>query len=299
MKGLIFDVQRFCLHDGPGIRTVIFFKGCPLNCIWCANPEGQDFSINIFFSKEKCKKDCFDCVNLCKQNAISKNKGNLSIDYKKCNFCNLCIERCPNQALKKVGDWYTIDELAAIAFKDIKFFGRSGGGVTFSGGEPTGQIGFLKLLVDRLKKFNLHLCLETCGYFEYSRCVDTIKKIDLIYFDLKILDNEKAKIYTGNDFNKIGLNLKKLSKEVGNRIVARIPLIPGITTKQNNLKKIKELLQEAGVYNLELLPFHKLGIKKFEMLGKKNKLNDICMISEEEIEEYLNFFDSFNVKIEK
>ena len=194
---------------------------------------------------------------------------------------------------------YTIDELATIAIKDIKFFERSGGGVTFSGGEPTGQIDFLKLLVDKLKKLNLNLCLETCGYFEYNRCIDTLKKIDLIYFDLKILDNEKAKVYTGNDFNTIELNLKKLSKEVGNRLVIRIPLIPGITTKQNNLKKIKELLQETSVYDLELLPFHKLGIKKYEMLGKKNKLSNIHMISKEETEEYLKFFDSFNVKIEK
>jgi len=299
MKGLVFDIQRFSLHDGPGIRTVIFFKGCPLQCSWCSNPEGQDAFINIFFLMDKCRKDCFKCVNLCKNDAIKKSNNIVIIDYSKCNYCSICIEKCPYNALKKVGNWYSLEELVCIVSKDIKFYERSSGGVTFSGGEPTFQIDFLKILVNKLKKLQMSLCLETCGYFDYDKCISTLRKMDLIYFDLKVLDNMEAELYTGKGIDIIENNLKRLSSVVSEKITIRFPLIPGITTKNHNLNKIKKLLADNKINNIELLPFHKLGIKKYEMLSKKNKLKNVHLLSEEEEVKYLNFFSSFNVRIEQ
>ena len=299
LEGLIFDIQRFSLHDGPGIRTVIFFKGCPLNCAWCANPEGQDSFINFLFLKDKCKNECFECVKYCKQNAIKKSGDKVSIDYSKCNFCEACVEKCSRNALKKVGEWNSIDEIITIILKDIKFYEKSGGGVTFSVGEPTRQIGFLKILVDRLKKLNIDLCLETCGSFDYHKSVDILKKMDLIYFDLKVIDDGEARLYTGSDISVIKQNLAKLSNIVGKKITVKVPLISGMTTKEQNLFKIKEILNRYNLNNIELLPFHKLGTKKYEMLGRKNKIKDIELLSEAELESHLKFFNSFNVIVER
>jgi pyruvate formate lyase activating enzyme len=209
------------------------------------------------------------------------------------------VNECPYDALKITGKWYGLEELIYTVTKDIKFYERSDGGITFSGGEPTCQIDFLEVLVNKLKEFNVHLCLETCGYFDYDKCIDTLREIDLIYFDLKILDNRDAELYTGKGINIIKKNLKKLAAEAAEKITVRLPLIPGITTKNNNLSRIRKILSDNKIGNIQLLPFHKFGLKKYEMLHKKKHLKNAKLLSEEEVNTISDFFYPFNVRVEQ
>ena len=298
IKGTIFDIQRFSLHDGPGIRTIVFFKGCPLKCQWCSNPEGFEKKFQILFSKNKCKHECSRCIDICEKKAVLKNNGKIEIDYSRCNFCRECIEICPNYALSISGKIYTVEELFDILIKDIKFFKKSGGGVTFSGGEALQQAEFLEELVNRLKYNNIHLCLETCGYFDYIKCKEILDKIDLIYFDLKIADDLNSLIYTGSRFSIIEENLKKLSKNYGDKVIIRIPLIPDITDTSENLVKIMKIMEKNHLNRLELLPFHKFGFGKYEALGLKNELKDAHLLCKSKLKDCANIFKDFDVKIE-
>jgi pyruvate formate lyase activating enzyme len=189
MDTLIVDLKRNSLDDGPGIRTVIFFKGCPLSCVWCQNPETKSALQEIYFNREDCL-DCKKCLEVCHKGAIDFS-NTYRIIRAECDLCGNCIENCPTNALKFAGKKYEINELVKIILKDKIFYENSGGGVTLSGGEPTLHIDYLNQLLKKLKKNNIHICLETCGYYNNRKFNDLILPyLDLIYFDLKLYDLE-------------------------------------------------------------------------------------------------------------
>ena len=247
MQGTIFNIQRFCVNDGPGIRTTVFLKGCPLSCVWCHNPESQRFEPEILFYKDKCT-GCGRCVGI---TAADKN------------FV------CFNGAKEICGKTVSADEVTAEVLKDKPFYENSGGGVTLSGGEPLAQYDFSLELLKKAKENGIHTAVETCGYAERSKILEIAKYIDLFLFDYKETDPELHKEYTGFD-NKIILeNLKALS-DAGSKIILRCPIIPGFNDRAEHFKGISETADKfGGIEHIEIEPFHPLGESKYSALNRE------------------------------
>lgn len=264
---LVVDIKRDSLEDGPGIRSVVFFKGCPLRCIFCHSPETQDPKVDIAFSAGECLR-CGKCADSCPQGAIDLSRAK-RIDRGRCMRCGQCVSVCPGKALRKIGQFYPVDSLVEILMRDLPFYRHSGGGVTLSGGECTLYPNYLESLLKRLKARQIHLVLETCGYFSYDIFKQKILPyLDLIYYDIKIADSEIHQKYTGKTNRKILDNLYRLLQEKPAAVHPRIPLIPGITATSDNLAAIVDLLCEAGAENVSLLPYNPLGIEMAVSLGR-------------------------------
>lgn len=273
MKGIVTDIQRFSVHDGPGIRTLIFLKGCPLRCPWCCNPETQLKEREIAFYEFKCI-GCNNCFKVCPQSAILQT-GNLRVDRSRCNLCGACVEVCPSGALKIIGDAMTVDEVYAVIEKDRIFYEKSGGGVTFSGGEPLGQIDFLIGLLDRVKEAGIHTAVETSGYAEWTVFEKMKEKVDLFLYDLKILDEVKHRDIIRVENRVILDNLQKLVKE-GVNVVVRIPVIPELTHNGYNIENILKFVSSLEkIKSIHLLPYHKLGKSKYKHSGRDYELESI------------------------
>ncbi|MFX0011594.1 MAG: glycyl-radical enzyme activating protein, partial [Candidatus Hermodarchaeota archaeon] len=263
---LLVDIKRNALDDGPGIRTLIFFKGCPLSCAWCQNPEAKSQYKELSFNMNICS-ECGACIEECNQKAIDFSYK-FRIDRVKCNLCGKCIEVCPNHALKFVGQEYRIKDLVNIILKDRIFFQNSGGGVTLSGGEPLYHVNYVKDLVKVLKKEAIHICIETCGYYNREKFYELVLPyIDLIYFDLKIFNTELHTKYCKVSNERILANFEDLIKNKSIEIVPRIPLIPKITDTQDNLSKLADYLKKLNVRKIILLSYNPLWISKSWMIG--------------------------------
>jgi len=268
MKPLIVSIKRNSLDDGPGIRTVLFFKGCPLACIWCQNPETKSTAQEILFEKNNCL-DCRECGKICDLGAIDFSTP-YRIDRELCNLCGDCIAVCKGEALTFAGKEYSIDELLEIILKDTPFYDNSGGGITLTGGEPTFHMNYLRELLEKVKEHEIHVCLETCGYFKYDAFKEKIlDKIDLIYFDLKIYDEKNHKTYCKVSNQIILKNFELLLKEDSIEILPRIPLIPDVTSTTENLQKLADYLKSLKINDVGLLPYNPLWISKTEALGIK------------------------------
>lgn len=268
---LILSIKRNSLDDGPGIRSVVFFKGCPLNCRWCHNPESKSKEAELLFNAELCI-GCGSCMEMCPQKAILPGNPD-HVDRGRCSKCFVCITVCPSQALEIAGRSIEVDEVADELLRDRLFFLNSGGGVTLSGGEPTLFVDFVARLLRLLKNAGVHTLLETCGYFSARRFTETILPfLDLIYYDLKIIDPELHRIECGRH-NGLILNnfklLKSLSMGGGFTIVPRIPLIPGVTDREDNLKGLAVFLASYGVKEAVLLDYNPLWREKLSRLGLK------------------------------
>jgi len=266
-KGFITNLKRNSLDDGPGIRTVIFFKGCPLSCIWCQNPECIQLKQEIFYSPEDCLA-CYDCAEICPEDAF-----NFSLNYpliiEKCTYCGKCISQCKTKALKFVGTSYTVKELLDTILIDKPFFENSDGGITLSGGEATYQMQFLHSFLKQVKSNNIHVCLETCGLFNKETFFERILPfIDLIYFDLKIFDEKLHMKYCGVSNKKIFENFTALLESKAVEILPRIPLIPKITLNDKNLNQWANYLENLGIKKIELLPYNPLWHPKVYSIGK-------------------------------
>ena len=247
VKGTVFNIQRFCVNDGPGIRTTVFLKGCPLSCVWCHNPESQRFEPEILFYKDKCT-GCGRCK------------------------CVTAADRdfvCFNGAKEICGKTVSANEVTAEVLKDKPFYKNSGGGVTLSGGEPLAQYDFSLELLKKAKENGIHTAIETCGYAEKSKILEIAKYVDLFLFDCKETDPELHKEYTGFD-NKIILdNLKALS-DAGSKIILRCPIIPGFNDRAEHFKGISEISGKlSGIEHIEVEPFHPLGESKYSALGRE------------------------------
>lgn len=263
-KGLIFDIKRDCSEDGPGIRTTVFFKGCPLACVWCHNPEGISPEPAISFSAERCDPDAcggYACLDVCplKVPGINPENKKIQIDHDACNRCDKCFDVCTPNALEPVGSWWTVKELIEKVLIDKKFFTSTGGGVTLSGGEPTLQMEFLHHFLVALKQENINTGLETSGMFPLKQFQTYILPyLDFIYFDLKLIHPEESRKFTGRSNEQIVGNFLFLNTDAAVPVIARIPLIPGITATENNLNGISQFLQKLGITACALMPYNPL-----------------------------------------
>ena len=262
---LIVDLRRDSAADGPGIRTVVFFKGCPLRCSFCHNPEAQDARPEIAFSRDKCI-ECALCQDACPQHVIDlANPARISRD--RCRRCGTCAAACAGGALRLIGASYEPEELARLVLRDLPFFRHSG--VTLSGGEPTMFPDYVEALLRLLKAEGVHVILETCGFFDYDVFAQKILPwLDGIFFDLKFADPAEHRKHTGQDNRMILANLRRLLADGGVEVLPRAPLIPGVTATPENLRGLAALLRELGAARVELLPYNPLGLDMYAALGK-------------------------------
>ncbi len=268
---LIFDIHRFALDDGPGIRTTVFMKGCPLSCAWCHNPESIRVERELAFYPDRCIL-CGSCKAVCPEAAISARPF-VHIDRDRCTSCGRCADICPAAAIRMMGKEYSLEELLEIILRDRHFFNVSGGGVTFSGGEPTLRMNYLNAALRALKAEKLHTAIQTCGMFDYADfSLNVIPFIDLIMFDIKFIDAAEHRRCTGQDNASILENFRRLTKDAGNKVLPRVPLVPGITATPGNLLEIASLLADLGYRRCGLLPYNPAGIEKRRIMGMKTTL---------------------------
>jgi pyruvate formate lyase activating enzyme len=264
---LIVDIKRGSLHDGPGIRSVVFFKGCPLRCSFCHSPETQNPNAEISFSARRCLR-CGRCVAACPEQAITLQSA-LRIDRDKCTGCGRCATACPEGALRSIGQPYRIDTLVEILLRDLPYYRHSHGGITLSGGECTLYPDYLEALLRILKARGIHVVLETCGYFHFEVFAQKILPyLDLIYYDVKIADPQAHQRCTGQPNQKILENLRRLLALKAVAVYPRVPLVPGLTATRENLSALVDLLIAAGADSVSLLPYNPLGTDMAGCLGR-------------------------------
>lgn len=272
-KKLIFDIKRDCSEDGPGIRTTVFFKGCPLSCTWCHNPEGISPRAGLSYAAERCDPDqCggYACLAVCPSNALMVDHENKKIqaDHDACTRCDLCFNVCTTSALEPVGTWWGVQELAEKVLVDKHFFQSTGGGVTLSGGEPTLQMEYLRDFLPELKKEEVNIGMETSGMFDADKFgSDILPYLDFIYFDLKLFSPEESRRYTGCSNEQIQKNFLFLHYEAGIPVSVRIPLVPGITATKVNLTAMAQFLRKHGVDACSLMPYNPTWHDKAVRLG--------------------------------
>lgn len=287
MKGILFNIQKCSIHDGPGIRTTIFLKGCLLRCIWCANPESQNCNPEIMLFPRKCI-GCGACCKICPEHAIVTTGTGFYTDRKKCRQCGNCTEICYAEARSLVGKQISAEELFKEIEKDAVFYGSSHGGITVSGGEPLLQPEFLHEFFCLCKQHGIATAIETCGYAKYDRFSILKDDLDLMYIDIKHFNAERHRELTGVDNGLILENIEKMDLWDVPMII-RTPIIPGINDEPENIMKIAEFCRELNnVEQYELLAYHKLGIGKYKSLGKPYELEDVEPPSREEMQKLVN-----------
>jgi pyruvate formate lyase activating enzyme len=266
-SGVIFDVKHYAVHDGPGIRVTVFLKGCPLRCAWCHSPESQNSKPEIIAHSERCI-GCGKCVEVCTQHTV-KSPG--QIDRDTCNQCGACVENCYAEALELIGKQTSIDEILAEINGDRELIMGSGGGVTVSGGEPLFQPGFTVELLKSLKENGYHTALDTSGYADWSILSEALEYTNLVLYDVKHMDNEKHREFTGVSNNLILENLGK-TLEMGKRVWIRVPLIPGVNDDKDHLRELAYYIRGLKVDSTYLLPYHTIGVAKYAALGREYKI---------------------------
>ncbi len=290
MKDYIFDIQRFCVKDGPGIRTTVFTKGCPLNCLWCHNPESKQKTPQLAFDGSKCL-GCGSCVNACDDGAII-SVG--EFDKSKCTLCGECVNACVG-ALEILGRDAQLDDVLQTVLSDKSFYDNSGGGLTVSGGEPLFSPEFTRRLLAKAKEQGIHTCLETSGFAKWEILEAIAPYVDLFLFDIKETDASLHKQYTGVDNGQILQNLFRLN-EIGAKIVLRCPIIPGYNDRNDHLKSIAGLSNQLdNVMHIEVLPYHSLGKSKSLLIGQEYPV-DAAVPDRQQVEDWLRIISSHTNK---
>lgn len=297
MKATIFNIQKFSIHDGPGIRTVVFFKGCPLRCKWCSNPESQMMHTQILWNREKCLH-CRLCETSCSAHSILFANNVFRFTYKSCTGCLTCTSQCPAKALEYMGKQMTVEEVMTEVLKDKDFYEESGGGVTLSGGEVLSQAEFAVALLKECKKSGLHTALETTGCAPFKTFQMVTELADLLLFDMKHYDKEKHREYTSASNESIIENMKSAVHD-GKHVIARIPVIPNVNNSLDDARGFCRLLQNIGIREVNLLPFHQFGERKYGQLGMDYEMKDVKALHPEDLQEFLQIFKEhgFDVKL--
>ena len=298
--GMIFNIQKFSINDGPGIRTVIFFKGCPLKCTWCANPESQEPRLQILWDAKKCLH-CNNCVMSCPTLAVKNLDGRIFVDHKKCSgagICSergICIEKCPGHALKPEGERKTVAEIMQVVIQDLPFYEESGGGVTLSGGEATMQPEFTIELLKALKAKNIHTAIETTGFCSPAIFHRIIEYLDLLLFDIKHWNENKHKEKTFVSNIPILKNMK-YAIDSGKDVLPRLPVIPNYNNSIEDARGFVQILKEVGAKRIQLLPFHQFGENKYTMLGREYEFSHVKQLQPSDLKDFQQIFIDAGIK---
>jgi pyruvate formate lyase activating enzyme len=294
-ESLIFDIKRYAINDGPGIRVVVFFKGCNMHCAWCHNPESISSKVEKMYAPAKCIK-CGSCVDACPEHAITLTPDGIITDPELCKMCGKCAEVCPTKAIEMSGKAMSVSEIMDIIEKERIFFDQSGGGVTFSGGEPLVHTKMLIRLLDECGKRGIHRAVDTAGNVSAETILEVAKRTDLFLYDIKMIDSDLHKKWTNAGNEKILFNLKILA-EAGKHIIIRIPLIGGINDTDKNIELTAKFIAElAGEKKLvHLLPYHSIAENKYKKLGKSDDFEKLKEPGMEMIERAIAKFGEYGI----
>jgi len=296
MHGLVLDIHRFAIHDGPGIRTLVLMKGCPLRCLWCSTPESQATHPEIMYFDLYCKK-CGRCLQACLLGAISLSTSDrVVLNRKICTQCGQCVEECSNNALRIAGSFMTAAQLLAEVQKDQTFYRRSQGGITVGGGEPTAQSQFVTAFLRMCKEKFLQTALETCAYTKWENLEQILPYVDLLYVDIKHMDAVAHKRITGVSNRVILHNVEKAARFC--KIIIRLPTVPGLNDTEENIRATALFAGRLkGLQRLELLPYHQFGVPKYRRLGRRYKLDGLHPPGEEHMESCLQIAESCGINV--
>jgi len=292
---IISDIQRFSVHDGPGIRTIVFFKGCPLRCQWCQNPETYSIEKQLMYTRERCIL-CGLCIKACPQQAIGMDRSGLTMSWDKCNNCGECTKVCFSGAREVVGREMTVDEVVEEVMKDEVFYRNTNGGVTLSGGDVTLQAPFAARLLRVLKEKGIHNAIETCGYSRWEALESILYYTDLVLYDIKLFDSGKHKYYTGAGNEPILQNLMKIAR-MNIPLVLRYPFVPGVNDTVEDLRNLAELALKTKALSVHIMPFHQLGEPKWYGTGKPYLFSSAKSPTEEALDHAKETIEAFGVTV--
>ena len=294
--GCVFNIERFAIRDGPGIRTTVFLQGCPLRCLWCANPESMSPAPQLFYLENLCTR-CYRCVEACPNKATTKTpEGAIAINRSLCKACGKCVEACPNKAREISGKLMTVEEVLEEVKKDALFYQNSGGGVTFSGGEPTQQPEFLWHLLKRCQESGIQTALDTSGFVKPEILKKVLEHTNLVLYDIKHMDPAKHKELTDVD-NRLILENARMIAAMGKPMIIRVPLIPGHNDSRENLKALADFMLGLGLKKIDLLPYHSLGKIKYQRLGMEYKLSDLKPFAAGEVAKIKADLESYGLQV--
>lgn len=311
VTGNIFDIQRYTLHDGPGIRTEIFLQGCPLKCLWCHSPDSQSYTGQLAWFPVLCVgiAKCGECLNACPRGALTNGEKKYSkfvneeieivnLDRKLCDDCQLCTQVCSPKALYFTAKKMSLKELMDIVEKDRIFYRRSNGGVTISGGEPMVQAEFATAIMKECKSRGIHTALDTSGCVEWEKYEQILNYVDLVLYDLKCMDAKQSVALIGMNNERILDNIQKIAT-AGVPLQIRVPVIPGINDSDTNLRATASFCASLGpsVHKVQLLPYHNLGISKYNRIGKKYQLSSINPPEKERMIDIKNHFENIGAEV--
>ena len=296
LRGIVFDIQRYSIHDGPGIRTTVFLKGCPLHCPWCHNPESQAAEPELMLLSGRCIS-CGACATACESGAAYAVGDAVLTDRERCTCCGACVEICPTQAREMVGQDMSVGEVMAQIERDTVFYDQSGGGVTFSGGEPLAQPEFLLELLEACRQREIHTALDTCGQAPWE-VLDTVRHyVDLFLYDVKATDDETHRRLTGQSNAEIMQNLRNLSR-AGHRIVLRVPIVPTVSDDVRHVRQIGALAASLPhLEGIDLLPYHHTGSDKYERVNRLYSLPDLRPPGEDRMSQLQGILSSFGLNV--
>ena len=295
LEGIVFNIQRYSIDDGPGVRTTVFLKGCPLSCLWCSNPESQNPLPEVTWRYTSCKQ-CGTCINTCPQEAIAFVDGDVRIDRAKCVRCGKCVDACVPEALSMSGKKMSVDEVFGVVKRDFDYYEASGGGVTASGGEILGQADFVAALFKRCREEGIGTCADTSGFGDPAALEKILEFSDLVLYDLKHMDPAEHLRACGQSNELIVSNLE-LAIRSGSRVIVRVPLIPDFNTSDDVLSAIAEAVAgKTRDAEINIMPYHRYGANKYRMIGKKYSLDELRELLHQEKTRAKEIFESYGLK---